>query len=93
MKNALFYGFLFTLLLGTTPAQSKACTLLSSDIIMTVFEKTPQLEQRSKLPNRCDYSWARKDQTQIEQKNIAELKQGASTLYACLLYTSPSPRD
>ncbi len=42
-----------------------------------IFESTPMLEQRSQLPGRCDYSWAREDQAQLQAANAASLKQGA----------------
>ena len=45
--------------------------------VTQVFESTPMLEQRSQLPERCDYSWARENQDQLQAANAASLKQGA----------------
>lgn len=53
--------------------------------ITQIFETTPMLEQRSQLPGRCDYSWARQDQPELQGANAASLKQGAGK------YTSTAP--
>lgn len=50
---------------------------LPSEAVQRVFEGTPALEQRSQLPGRCDYSWARDNQEQIAASNADQLKQGA----------------
>ena len=76
MKYAL--ALLLTL---SFPTAGQACSLLSAGQLTAVFEKTPALQQRSQLPGRCDYSWARADQQEIRQENRQELKAGANYPY------------
>ncbi len=80
MKKTVFCLLLFSGIMLLSP-QAQACTLLSPTALNSVFEALPGLQQRSQLPGRCDYSWARQDQAQIKQQNAAELKAGASGRY------------
>ena len=49
---------------------------LNANLISQTFEQVEQLEQRSQLTGRCDYSWARKNQQELESQNAEQLRQG-----------------
>ena len=58
----------------------------SSKLVIAIGKSTSQVERLLKKKTACDLSFHLKD---VREK----LKHERSTLLACLLYTSPSPRD
>lgn len=75
-RSLLKQGLFSTLFWWAMAAPLWSCPL-PTEAVQRVFENTPALEQRSQLPGRCDYSWARAQQTQIAEQNAERLKQGA----------------
>lgn len=49
-----------------------SCPLEASSITQ-IFETTPLLEQRSKVSDRCDFSWARAQQNQLKEISTTPL--------------------
>ncbi len=77
-RSLLKQGLFSTLCWGAMTSPLWSCPL-PTEAVQRVFENTPALEQRSQLPGRCDYSWARAEQAQIAEQNAERLKQGAGS--------------